>query len=119
MKQFMIIAKVKDTEYLTKVNAESEISAEHMILDLSVCGRHTYGVTACMAYDAKAMKYDTFIYSAINATPVDFETLTLIISDRNAEILEKDAAEHRIQEIENSIKELTKELEEAKRIFNK
>ena len=119
MKQFMIIAKVKDTEYLTRVNAESEISAEHMILDLSVCGRHTYGVTACMAYDAKAMKYDTFIYSALSATLVDFETLTQIISNRNAEILEKDAAERRIKEIEESIKQLQEELEEARRIFNR
>lgn len=118
MKAYMIIATVNGTDYLTKVNAESESGAEHTILDLSVCGKHTYGVTACMAYDGKAMKYDTFRYSALAAEPVGFETLKEIIAARNAEILEKDAAERRINEIEQSMKELQKELEQAKAILS-
>lgn len=119
MNIYMIIATVNGIDYLTKVNAESESSAEHMVLDLSVCGKHTYGVTACMAYGADAMKYDTFIYNAINANPVSFEMLKEIIEKRNAEILEKDAAEERIRAIEKQMKDLQKQLEEAKAILAK
>lgn len=118
MKAYMIIATVNGTDYLTKVNAESESGAEHTILDLSVCGKHTYCVTACIAYDDKAMKYDTFRYSALAAEPISFEALKEIIAARKAEILEKDAAERRINEIEQSMKELQKELEQAKAILS-
>ena len=119
MKNFMIIATVNNNDYLTKVHAESESAAEHMILDLSVCGRHTYGVTACMAYDSDAMKYDQFRYSAISANPVSFEALKEIIEKRNAEILEKDAAEEAIKRIEKQMKELQNQLAEAKAILAK
>lgn len=119
MKEFMIIATVNNTDYLTKVKAESNSGAEHKILDLSYCGKHTYGVTGCMAYDADAMKYDSFVYSALAATPVDFEKLTRIIEARNAEIREQDAAEKKVEQIEKQMKELQKELEQAKAILAK
>lgn len=115
----MIIAKVNGVDYLTRVNAESESSAEHMILDLSVCGKHDYSVTACMAYDDKAMKTDTFVYNALNALPTGFNALVDLIEKRNAEILEKDAAEEKIRTIEKQMKELQKELEEARTILAK
>ena len=117
MKAYMIIAKVNGIDYLTKLNAESESSAEHAVLNLSICGRHTYGVTACMAYDDKAMKYDHFIYSALQAKAVSFDELKQIIEKRNAEIREKDAAEERIAQIEKQMKALTDQLAEAKSIL--
>lgn len=115
----MIIAKVNDIEYLTKVDAESESAAEHAVLDLSYCGRHTYGVTACMAYGTDSMKYDAFIYAAIKANPVSFDALKEIIKKRNDEIQKKDAAEARISQIENEMKALQRELAEAKAILEK
>lgn len=117
MKSYMIIATVNGIDYLTKINAESESSAEHAVLNLSICGKHTYGVTACMAYDDKAMKYDTFIYSALSAKAVSFDELKEIIDKRNKEIAEKDAAEERIAQIEKQMKQLAAELEEARAIL--
>lgn len=119
MKAYMIIATVNEIDYLAKLNAESESAAENAVLNLSVCGKHTYGVTACMAYDADAMKYDTFVYRAINANPVSFDMLKEIIEKRNAEIREKDAAEKRISQIEKEMKALQEELAEAKAILAK
>ena len=119
MKAYMIIVTVNGVDYLTKVNAESESSVEHAVLNLSVCGKHTYGVTACMAYDTNAMKYDTFVYHAIGANPVSFDALKEIIEKRNAEIREKDMAEEAVRTIEKQMKDLQKQLEEAKAILAK
>lgn len=118
MKDFMVIAKVNGVEYLTKVSAESEGGAEHKILDLSICGKHTYGVEACMAYGTDAMKTDTFIYSAIAATPIELEALIKTIEQRNEEIKRKDAAEERIAAIEKQMKELQIELAETKAVLS-
>lgn len=117
MKTFMIIANVNGIDYLTKVDAESNAAAEHKVLDLSYCGRHDYGVTACMACDAAAMRTDCFIMNALAATPVDFEKLTQIIEARNAEIREHDEAEKRVEQIEKQMKELEKRLADAKAIL--
>lgn len=119
MKAYMIIATVNGIDYLTKLNAESESSAEHAVLNLAICGRHTYGVTACMAYDDKAMKYDQFIYSALQAKAVSYDELKELIEKRNAEIREKDAAEERIAQIEKQMKQLAEELEDARAILAK
>lgn len=116
---YMVIAAVNVTYYLTKIEAESLFAAEHAILDLGVCGKHTYGVTACTAYSAVEMKTDAFIGHALSAHPVSFDELKEIIKKRNAEILEKDAAEERISVIEKQMKKLQKELEEAKATFAK
>ena len=114
MKEFMIIARVHNADFLTKVTAESESAAEHKVLDLSYCGRHAYGVEACMAYDADAMKTDCFIGAALGAKPVSNKELREIIEARNAELREKDEAESRIEQIEKQMKQLQKELEQAK-----
>ena len=42
MKNYMVIARIKGVDYLTKVEAESEYNAEHKILDLGICGKHDY-----------------------------------------------------------------------------
>lgn len=119
MKAYMIIATVNDIDYLTKVEAESLSGAEHAVLDLSVCGRHTYGVTACMAFGMDELKTDTFIGSVIRSNPVSFDDLKEIIEKRNAEILEKDAAEESIRVIEKQIEALKKQLEKEKAIIAK
>ena len=119
MKVFMIIATVNEIDYLSKVEAESLSGAEHAVLDLSVCGRHTYGVTACMAFGLDELRTDTFIGSAIRANPVSFEELKEIIEKRNAEIREKDAAEESIRVIEKQIEALKKQLEKEKAILAK
>lgn len=109
--KYMIIAEVNGKDYLTKVIAESAGNAEHMILDLSICGKHTYGVTACMAFDSELMKTDTFVYSAIDAEPISFEALKEIIDKRNAEIKRKDEAEDAIEAIKKQMKDLQERLE--------
>ena len=114
---FMVIAQVNGVDYLTKVLAESAYSAEHGIMDMGICGKHTYTVTACMAYDRKAMKTDTFIGAALNAVPIDIEKLTDIINARNVEIQNKDEAEKRIREIEKQIEHLSAQLEAQKRVL--
>jgi hypothetical protein len=95
------------------------MAAEHKVLDLSICGKHTYSVTGCMAYGADGMKYDNFIFSALDANPVSFDELEKIIEARNAEIMAKDEAEERIGQIEKQMKELERQLAEAKAILEK
>ena len=115
--KYMIIATVNGIDYLTKVYAESAGGAEHVILDIGVCGKHDYSVTGCMAFDADAMKTDTFVYNALNASPINFNELVKIITERNEAILKKDEAEKRIEALEKQMKELQIQLEEAKAIL--
>lgn len=119
MNNYMIIARIKGVDYLSKVEAESEISAEHKILDAGICGEHDYSVEACMAYDYDAMQTETFRAHALNCFPMSIEGLTGVIMERNAEIKKKDDAEKRITEIEKQIERLKAELEENKKILEK
>lgn len=114
---YIVMAKVNGIDYLTSVTAETTIGAEHKVLDLGICGKHTYGVTGCTAYDINDMKYDSFRYHAILSNPVSFEELTSIIEKYNAEIREKDEAEARIEEIEKQMKALADEMAKAKAIL--
>jgi hypothetical protein len=114
---YMVIATVNNVDYLVNIEAESLYKAEHKILDLSVCGKHTYGVTACTAYDAETMKTDTFVFFALYAKTVSAEELFNIIDKRNEEIARKDEAEDRIKEIEDTMDKLQKELEDMKKIL--
>lgn len=114
---YMVVARVNGIDYLTKVNAESNYSAEHQVMDLGICGKHDYSVTACMAFDHEAMKTDTFIGAALNAVPIGFGALSELIQERNKEILKRDETEHRISAIEKKIQELTSELEAARKFM--
>lgn len=114
---YIVIAIVNDVYYLVNVEAESLYQAEHKILDLGVCGKHTYGVRACMAYDAETMKTDTFVFNALGSKTVSAEELFDIIDRRNEEIARKDEAEDRIKEIEDTMDKLQKELVEMKKIL--
>ena len=117
MKHFMVIASVSGIDYLTNVESDTEYGAEHKVLDLGICGKHDYTVTACMAYDSHAMQYETFRYSAITATPISFNDLKIVIDNRNAEIQQKDYAEERIVELTKKLEETKKELDAAKKLF--
>ena len=117
MKNYMIIARIKGVDYLTKVEAESEYNAEHKILDLGICGKHDYSVECCMAYDYDAMSTETFRSHALNADPISFDALNVKIEVRNAEIRQRDYAEKRITEIEKKIEQLKAELEENKKLI--
>ena len=114
---YMVIAVVNGVSYLVNIEAESLYQAEHKILDLSVCGKHTYGVTACTAFDAETMKTDTFVFFALYAKTISVDELFDIIDKRNEEIARKDEAEDRIKEIEDTMGELQKELEDMKKIL--
>ena len=119
MKNHMVIARIKGVDYLTKVEAESEYSAEHKILDVGICGKHNYSVECCMAYDYDMMSTETFRAHALNCLPISIEELTRVILERNAEIKKKDNAERRITEIEKQIERLKAEHEENKKIIEK
>lgn len=110
MNDYMVIAKVGTTDYLTRISADSIYEAEHKILDLSFCGTHTYGVLSCNAYDDSTITSDDFLFSAFHSQPVSFDNLKEIIERRNDEIRKSDEKEQRIWEIEIQIKALQAEL---------
>lgn len=117
MEKYMVIAKVNGTDYLTRVNAASEIIAEHLILDWGRCSKFGYGVEACMAYNFEAMQTETFRGHALNAEPVSFSELKTIVAERNAELIMKEQAESEIEKIEKEINRLTERLAENKKIL--
>lgn len=124
MKSFYIIARVKEMDYLTKVSAETALSAEHMILDAGICGKHEFGCDACMAYDANAMKTDAFIGAALHAEPISLCELIEKIEKNNDRIKAKDDAENAyilkqkmVEEIRRQMEIAEKELIEAKKAF--
>lgn len=119
MKNYMVIARIKGVDYLSKVEAESEMSAEHKILDAGICGKHEYGVESCMAYDYDMMSTETFRAHALNAEPISLDALKVKIEVRNAEIRQRDYAEKRITEIEKKIEQLKAELEANKNLIEK
>lgn len=117
--KYIVIARVANKEYLTKVEAETLLAAEHLILDEAVCTKFGYGVDAAMAYDNKSMKTDCFIGNALSAEPISYIDLVNIIHRHNEYLKEKVAAENRIIEIEKQMKALATELEAAKATLSK
>lgn len=114
--KYMVIARVNGVDYLTRIEADSNIQAEHLILDEGICGRHDYGVSACTAYNSVDMKTDYFISAALNADRmVDLDTLFDIIDKNNDRIRRADQREKTGEEIEklrNRIHELEQLLSE-------
>ena len=115
--KYIVIASVANDKYMVNIEAHSLSSAEHMILDLGICGRHEYGVEGATAFDAKGMKTDTFVGMAMTAETISMEELCKIVDAQNARIKAKDEAEDKIHEIEKQMKKLSEELEEARRIL--
>lgn len=111
MSTYLVIARVNDTDYLVKVMAGSLNEAEHLILDKGYVGKHTYGVTASMAFDKQSMRTDTFICSALDAEPISFREFIKIIAARNDEIRKSDEKETRINELKKNIKVMSEELD--------
>lgn len=108
-----------DDTLLTKIIAESESAAEHAILNLSISGKHHYGVEACCAYDVEDCKTDAFIGALIHSEPIKFDDLAVLIEDANARItyedmMEKEIVNQRalIADIKRRIEALQEELEE-------
>ena len=117
--KFIVIARVANKDYLTKVEAGSLLGAEHKILDEGVCTKFGYGVDAAMAYDSKSMKTDCFIGNVLSAEPISYLDLLDIIHRHNDNLKEEAAAHDRIIEIEKQMKQLAEELEAAKKILGK
>lgn len=117
--KYIVIARVANKEYLTKVEAQSLLSAEHLILDQGICTKFGYGVDGACAYDNKTMKTDSFIGSALSAEPIGYLDLVDIIRRHNENLKEKVAAHDRIIEIKKQMKTLAAELEAAMAILSK
>lgn len=115
--KYIVIATVANDKYMVNIEAHSLASAEHMVLDLGICGRHEYGVNGATAFDARGMKTDTFIAMAMTADTVSMKEFSEIVDARNAWIKAKDEAEDRICEIEKQMEKLNEELKAAKRIL--
>lgn len=90
---YMVVSIVGGNSYLTTVSAASLVSAEHIILDKGICGKHTYGVDGCIAFDLEGMKTETFIARAMSSKTVSLYELEAIIEERNREIFLRDKAE--------------------------
>ena len=114
MEKYIVIATVDDKDYMVKLEADSLSAAEHKILDQSVCGKHTYGVTACQSFGLKEMQNDYFASRALFAETVSFDELSIIIRKRNEEIKRQDKREddeRRLAKLKEKIAELNRELE--------
>lgn len=108
-----------DDTLLTKVIADSNSAAEHSILNLSISGKHHYGVEACCAYDVDEFKTDCFIGALIHSEPIKFDDLEVLIEDANERITYEDMMEKEIEkqraliaDIKRRIESLQEELED-------
>ena len=114
MNKFFVICTVDGIDYLTDVPAESAAGAEHKILDLSICGRHTYAVTGAQAFDYNDIKLTYFSDYIQKCECISFGSLAQIIEDVNAIIRKKDSVELAIERKTKQLKELTDELAKLK-----
>lgn len=115
--KYVVIATVNLIRYMVNVEADSHYGAEHAILDLGYCGRHEYGVETAQAFGSKDMKTDTFIAMAMQSQTISRQEIIDLVTERNRQIVAKEKAEERIQQIKKQMEQLTKELEDAKRIL--
>ena len=77
---FMVIAAVAGDIYLTKVQAESDGGAEHVVLDLDRSVKFGKAiVTSCQAFSVKEIATECFAWMAISAEPIGFGRLKGII----------------------------------------
>lgn len=114
MKKFFVICTVNSIKYLTNVEAESNLSAEHKILDLGICGKHEYGVTDAQAFTKNETKLNFFSDAIQNCECISYDELVQIIETVNDTIRKKDRIEKLIIDKTNKLKELTEELAELR-----
>lgn len=112
MENFFVICTVNSVNYLTNVKAETNLSAEHKILDLGICGKHEYGVTGAQAFTQNETKLNSFTDMIQNCECISYDELAQIIENVNDTIRKKDRIEKLIIDKTNKIKELTEELTE-------
>ena len=112
MENFFVICTVNSINYLTNVKAESNLSAEHKILDLGICGIHEYGVTGAQAFTKKETKLNFFTDMIQNCECISYDELAQIIETVNDTIRKKDCIEKLIIDKTNELKKLSKELTE-------
>lgn len=111
MMRYFIIATIADINFVTTLSADSAIQAEHIILDLGYTGKHTYGVTACLAFsEIEVKKGGYFTDCLLTSQMVSYEELTKIIELRNDAIRKADEKENRINELKKNIKAMSEEL---------
>jgi hypothetical protein len=108
-----------DDTLLTKVVADSASAAEHSILNLSISGKHHYGVEACCAYAVESFRTECFLGALIHSEPIKFDDLAVLIKDANARIAYEDMLEAEIvkqraliADIRRRIESLQEELED-------
>ena len=117
MKTFMVIVNLNQKEYLTKVQANSHLDAEHLILDSGITGKFECAVSACMAYDFSEMETECFRTSALYAELITLENLLELIEERNAVIKRNEELKIMIDKFEKQKKEIEKAIEESKRML--
>ena len=79
MENFFVICTVNCINYPTNVKAETNLSAEHKILDLGICGKHEYGVTGAQAFTKKETKLNFFTDMIQNCECISYDELVQII----------------------------------------
>ena len=110
MEKFLVCFGCNGHDYMTSVSALSLGGAEHIILDMGICGKHAYSVSYSDAFDAEAIKTDTFVSMALSATTVSLAEAREIIEAYNSIIRSQDAKENRIAELTSQINLMENEL---------
>ena len=104
---------VVNQKYIVSVEAESELSAEHKILDDIY-----YGITGAQAFDQKSIKTDCFWGLVLGCETISFDELKKI-SDQYKEAQEHlEKREQELKEAQNKMKELLAEMELLKNDIN-
>ena len=111
MEVFSVIARVAGKSYMVEVASTSSGGAEHILLDLSVCGRHAYGVEGSQAFRLDEQDTDTFKDMSACAQAVSMEAFTAIVAERNAQIIRADRREHELREKTARIAKLRSEVD--------
>lgn len=114
---YMVIAKVNGTDYLTKVEADTLYDAEHVILDEAVTTRFGYGVDGAQAFCWQEMQTECFASMVLHAEPIGYGHLVEIIQDRNNKLKHMCKAFERAEEIKKKVRALEEELQEAKAAY--
>lgn len=114
MEKFFVICTVNSIKYLTNIEAETNLSAEHKIIDLGICGKHEYGVTTAQAFTKNETKLNFFTDMIQNCQCISYDELAQIIETVNDTIRKKDHIEKLIIDKTNKLKEITEELTELR-----
>lgn len=110
LKNFLVCFGCNGHDYLTRVSAFSLADAEHIILDMSIGGKHICSVGYAQAFDFESIQTDTFAAMALSSTLISIDTAKKIIEDCNNFIHAQEARENRISELTAQIDAMQNEL---------